>query len=160
MYLLAVARAARLAAHPVFHQIAQSVHGSVHDGLAAASAWRVKSTQELFIAAKDIQLKLKICSTITSTVRKLSKKPWKHISDLLRKDELHNHRHPTGMVVLSLPWYSSGLFLLAPKILMVGKPLTPYWPPSDLCWSASTAPTLTIPCRIHNKQVGVWSLNF
>lgn len=45
----------------------------------------------------------------------------------------------------SVPWYSSGLFLFAPKILMVGKPLTPYWPPSDLCWSASTAPTLTIP---------------
>lgn len=47
----------------------------------------------------------------------------------------------------SVPWYSSGLFLLAPKILMVGKPLMPYWPPRALCWSASTAPTLTTPCR-------------
>lgn len=39
VYLLAVARAARLAAKPLFHQSAQSVHGSIHNGLAAASAW-------------------------------------------------------------------------------------------------------------------------
>jgi hypothetical protein len=34
---------------------------------------------------------------------------------------------------------------LVPKTFIVGKPDTPYCPPSDLCVSASTAPTLTIP---------------
>ena len=30
---------------------------------------------------------------------------------------------------------------------MVGNPWIWYWPPRLLCWSASTAPTLTTPCR-------------
>lgn len=107
----------------------------------------------------------------TSTVRRFSKRPWKPISDLQRKDELEHCRgrfqiHKSqsgntsylfGAMVLSVPWYSSGLFLLAPKILIVGKPLTPYWPPSDLCWSASTAPILTIPCRISDTTG--WSVH-
>lgn len=38
-HLLAVAGAPRLAAHPLLHQRPQSVHGAVHDGLAAAAAW-------------------------------------------------------------------------------------------------------------------------
>lgn len=47
MYLLArAARAARFAAQPVFHQIAQSVHGSVDNGLATASTWRLKTRRD------------------------------------------------------------------------------------------------------------------
>lgn len=45
VYLLVVARAARLATQPVFHQAAQSVHGSIHDGLATASTWGSKNMQ-------------------------------------------------------------------------------------------------------------------
>lgn len=44
------------------------------------------------------------------------------------------------------PLKSSGFFLFAPNILIVGKPRTPYCPPSDLWSSALTAPTLTTPC--------------
>jgi len=47
------------------------------------------------------------------------------------------------------PLKSSGL-LSSPKILIVGKPRTPYLPPRDLCSSAFTAPTFTMPYR-NNK---------
>jgi len=43
------------------------------------------------------------------------------------------------------PLNSFGFRLLAPKILIVGNPLTPYCPPSDFSSSALTAPTLITP---------------
>lgn len=37
VHYLFVVRATRSAAQPLFHQVTQSVHGSIHNGLAAAS---------------------------------------------------------------------------------------------------------------------------
>lgn len=37
-HLFVVARAARFSTQPLFYQSPQSIHGSVHDGLAAAPA--------------------------------------------------------------------------------------------------------------------------
>lgn len=37
VHYLFVVRATRSAAQPLFHQVTKSVHGSIHDGLAAAS---------------------------------------------------------------------------------------------------------------------------
>lgn len=47
-------------------------------------------------------------------------------SVLIKQGYIFGRSHLFSAGVSSVPWYSSGLFLLAPKILMVGKPLTPY----------------------------------
>lgn len=58
-HLFVVARAARFSTQPLFYQSPQSVHGSVHDGLAAAHAWKrehrgVISTKKPFLVTKHL----------------------------------------------------------------------------------------------------------